>query len=318
MAVDIRSEEIVKELLTAAHTVMDSTQLSSVLVLATRRCAVNIVAELIRNGANPGYPDRTGKYPLHEAVRIRDLDITNLLLAQGAYVDARDRTGQSPLHIFAQSQRVPVSIAHSLLENGASTSLLDRNERTPLHLAAARNHLKAVEVLLEYGAPVDARDFKCQVPLFHAVLVNHIEVVKRLISARADVNLADRDNVTPLDVASPKAVPLLLHAGARTGTFGNRSESLPKLIQEYVPNWSTSVHAALVPGVRLGIETLMMIHTCPGCCAVYPGIALIPCELLFLIFEELVQQEAMERVSGMLAKLECTQDEEVAAPGAEL
>ena len=132
-----------------------------------------------------------------------------------------------------------------------------------------------------------------------------------------------------------------------------RSESLPKLIQEYgatcptlssvqylmtltilsfalcvdcvvlshvhaAPNWSTSVHAALVPGVRLGIETLMMIHTCPGCCAVYPGIALIPCELLFLIFEELVQQEAMERVSGMLAKLECTQDEEVAAPGAEL
>jgi len=62
-----------------------------------------------------------------------DEEIVALLLKNGADVDFKDHKGTTPLHYFAQNGRL--GMARCLLDNGANLEATDIDGATPLHYA---------------------------------------------------------------------------------------------------------------------------------------------------------------------------------------
>eukprot|EP00062_Callorhinchus_milii_P017310 gi/632969552/ref/XP_007901146.1/ PREDICTED: ankyrin repeat and SOCS box protein 12-like isoform X2 [Callorhinchus milii] len=73
---------------------------------------------------------------------------------------------------------------------------------TPLRLAAAKGHLRCLEVLLKYGAEVDSLDVKAQTPLFTAVSSRHPCCVRALLRAGANPNGSIHNNCSPILTAA--------------------------------------------------------------------------------------------------------------------
>ena len=98
----------------------------------------DVIAYLIRVGANPNATDRDDVTPLHRAVRTRCAEAVRVLLVHGADVRATNGNGSTPLHLAVnttgrggtglQSARAQQrEIIHLLLTHGAHRS--DTDER---------------------------------------------------------------------------------------------------------------------------------------------------------------------------------------------
>ena len=105
-------------------------------------------------------------------------------------------------------------------EMGSDVNARDKDQETPLHLASYYLSADLVKVLLDYGAQVDAEDNCGLTPLHQLVLGNHkcrslsgigrlepwdsraIYTAHLLLEHGADVNAQNKDNETPLHLAS--------------------------------------------------------------------------------------------------------------------
>lgn len=114
-------------------------------------------------------------------------------------------------------------------ETGSDVNAQDKDQETPLHLASYYLSADLVKVLLDYRAQVDAEDNCGLTPLHQLVLGNHkcrslsgigrlepwdsraIYTAHLLLEHGADVNAQNKDNETPLHLASH----LRLHELAR-------------------------------------------------------------------------------------------------------
>jgi ankyrin repeat protein len=63
----------------------------------------DIIAFLIKSGANPNAVDMNGVSPLHRAVRTRSADAVRALLIGGAEVRIKNDNGSTPLHLAVQN-----------------------------------------------------------------------------------------------------------------------------------------------------------------------------------------------------------------------
>jgi ankyrin repeat protein len=127
----------------------------------------DLVALLVRAGADPDAPDGEGRTPLMTAVHKNDrrgpgrLALVNALLAAGARVDARDHRGWTALH-HAVCGHHPEAEVRRLLEAGAAVDARDVDGRTPLLTLAWRDYsgtnVALMEILLAGGADLRARD----------------------------------------------------------------------------------------------------------------------------------------------------------------
>ena len=77
-----------------------------------------------------------GRTALHDAVLRHDLDIIAWLLKHGADVEAKDQYGSTPLHWAAQEGHM--ATAELLLKRGADITAKDKHGSTPLHRARSR------------------------------------------------------------------------------------------------------------------------------------------------------------------------------------
>jgi uncharacterized protein len=120
------------------------------------------VAELIRLGDDPNYPDPAGFPPLIAAVSARRSDRNEILKL--------------------------------LLENGADTAQRGINDWTALHLAVAQRDIGAVKLLLAYGADPDlkTRIDDCASALEDAEAAGLTEAVALMREARSKKTQAVR------------------------------------------------------------------------------------------------------------------------------
>ncbi len=112
-----------------------------------------IVALLLKHGADTSLADKSGTTPLMLAAAGDDPDLVLALSASGVEVDKPNREGLTALQVAA-GQGAPAVIA-ALVQRGAKVDQLSANDLSPLMLAVKMNNKANVEALLAAGASVN-------------------------------------------------------------------------------------------------------------------------------------------------------------------
>jgi ankyrin repeat protein len=205
---------------------------------------VNAVQFLLRYGADVNTGQENLLTPLHLAADVGSPEVVRILLEHGADVDLRDEKGRIPLHLVSmrivdEDEGERSTAARYLVERCADVNARDMDGATPLHFASCHGRLEIVRLLLDNGANVHAENIQGQNPLhelsrgaeisvfdyssgkFNGIhLQNVLSVAQLLLEHGVDVNALDKDNATPLHLASSHGMPeiarLLLDHGAKT------------------------------------------------------------------------------------------------------
>ncbi|KAH9074398.1 ankyrin repeat-containing domain protein [Lactarius deliciosus] len=143
---------------------------------------VNVARLLLELGADVNTQDRAHKTPLHLASYDLCLDSALVLLDHGANVNAKDSRGQTPLHQVSQSQ----GLSHE-----------------------SHNHVLVARLLVEPWCGRPCGEQPGTDPIYQVFQYEHntegrVCVARLLVEHGVDVNTRDKDNETPLHLASRK------------------------------------------------------------------------------------------------------------------
>jgi ankyrin repeat protein len=130
------------------------------------------------------------KTPLHEAARYENLEMVRELIANGADVNAKDHCNSTPLHNAARYGYL--EIVRELIANGADVNTKNNYGCTPLHYAAHNGFLETVRELISNGAYV-IYDNDGNVPLDLAIKMGRTEVAKLLEERMNQVDIKEPD-----------------------------------------------------------------------------------------------------------------------------
>ncbi len=189
---------------------------STPLLWAANMNDTDLVARLLKAGANPNVRNELGSTPLAEAAFHSNIEMMRALLDAGANPDAPAADGQTALMIIARTSNV--TAARLLLDKGAHPNMKEaQREQTALMWAAANSQGAMMRELLARGAEVDARSAtdlmtplvspepRAQprppggmTALLFAAREGCMDCVKALIEHGAKVDLPDPEGVTPL------------------------------------------------------------------------------------------------------------------------
>ena len=116
----------------------------------------NVIAALIRSGADVNSSSSNLVTPLHEAVGVGFFNSVVGLANGGANLEARDNLGATPLH-WAAFSNSPEIVA-DLVRRGVNPNVHAGLQETPLHWAAKNNAVNAAFELIGWGANPNAPD----------------------------------------------------------------------------------------------------------------------------------------------------------------
>lgn len=110
--------------------------------MRNRQCRGHQVANLLlEHGAKVNTSGGGFWTPLHYASDGEEcIEMVATLIRQGAEIDAPDNQGRTPLHMACR--RGSATVTRALLEAGADPDEADRDGRTPVHYAAAKGRRK--------------------------------------------------------------------------------------------------------------------------------------------------------------------------------
>lgn len=158
--------------------------------------AVDMVAALLKKGANPSQLSENGNNAMHYAVStaqlcfdpqpqksdvvICPLTIPQLLASAGADVNLLNKDGEAPLHIAARNGLV--GVIATLIQAGADPNIKNKHGATPLHIVGGMMSHIAAQVLILKGADLDATNNELMKPVDIAVKSNNallINIIKQ-------------------------------------------------------------------------------------------------------------------------------------------
>ena len=176
-----------------------------------------VISLLIQFNVDVNMGDFEGCTPLHHAVNEPHLFNAETLISAGALVNARDYRGWIPLQYVFHSDNT--DMAQLLLKYKADINAQDMDGRSMLSTAVEVGNEEMVQFLLtDPQVLVNLADKNNVTPLHLAAAFGRVDLTATLIQASADVNAPDSRNATPLHYATyggtPEIVTLLLEAGA--------------------------------------------------------------------------------------------------------
>ena len=116
--------------------------------------SLNIVKNLVEQGADVNLKDYRNKTALHYAVEAKSLEIVKYLVEHGADVNCKTRRGATALHFAVGTGSL--EMAKYLVENGAKvTTKQHRSDQTVLYWACKEGNESIVDYLLQHGAKED-------------------------------------------------------------------------------------------------------------------------------------------------------------------
>jgi ankyrin repeat protein len=150
------------------------------LMLAAAGGNAEIVADLIKSGADVQVRTRTGPVPERRlpCVRPSGCGSHGVGIVRGGWPEKGIRapiTGNmSPLMYAAREGRIDA--ARLLLDAGAHVNEVDQNDISPLLLAISNNHPDMAQFLIAKGANINVKDWYGRTPLFAAVEMRNADM----------------------------------------------------------------------------------------------------------------------------------------------
>ena len=138
-----------------------------------------------------------GKSPIYIAVKQKQLEAVECLIARGADLNIVNESGKTALGIafFVEHQQ----LIWLLMKHGADLyAPMNANRDTPLHMAAAKGYLKMVDFLLSRNANPNAVNQKGNTPLHRAVQRGDEQIITQLIAGGGDPNLVNNQGKAAL------------------------------------------------------------------------------------------------------------------------
>jgi ankyrin repeat protein len=178
-----------------------------------------LVARLLEAGANAKVSNDYGVTPMAEAAERGDAGILQRLLKAGADVESPNAEGQTALMTVARTNHVDAALV--LLKHKANVNAREQwRGQTALMWAAAQGQPEMVQLLVKHRADVNARsDIRVWArkvtaeprpqnrpsggftALLLAAREGCVACAEALVKGKADINLADPDNISPLNMA---------------------------------------------------------------------------------------------------------------------
>lgn len=181
------------------------------------------IERLVAAGDSKEAMDDRLRTPLHVAAFQKQHDAARLLLRLGANSNRLEIDRYDIVTIAAVANDVPM-LRIALDGGGNARAITSRYDGTALIAAAHLGHAEVVRVLIAAGAPLNHVNNLGWTALIESIVLgdggrNHTDTLAALVRAGANVNIADRNGVTPLQMAKSRGyvemVRILEAAGAR-------------------------------------------------------------------------------------------------------
>ncbi|XP_061667440.1 kinase D-interacting substrate of 220 kDa B [Syngnathoides biaculeatus] len=220
LAAEQGSLDIVQELIRqGANVNLDDVDCWSALISAAKEGHVEVVKELLENSAYIEHRDMGGWTALMWASYKGRVEVTKALLENGANPNT---TGQYSVYpIIWASGRGHADIVKLLLDGGAKVNCSDKYGTTSLIWASRKGHFECVMHLLEHGADVDQDGANSMTALIVAVKGGFTDVVKELLKRNPNVNMTDKDGNTALMIAAKEGYTEIVQDLLDAGTYVN-------------------------------------------------------------------------------------------------
>jgi len=172
----------------------------SALMVASKQGELALAKRMVKLGANVNELTQTGGTPLMFAVLGNHVSVARWLHESGADINAKGSNGWSAATIAGAKGQT--DMLRWLISAGANIDSPDVYRFTPLMRAVDNQHAQAVQILLLLGrAGVNFKDESDNTALHFAVSNKQIEVIKLLLGHGAAPMQANRDGITPVDLA---------------------------------------------------------------------------------------------------------------------
>jgi ankyrin repeat protein len=164
----------------------------------------NVIGLLITSGADVRHAGTWGHTPLHQAAINGDAETTKLLLDRGADPNTLDDDGDTPLDTASNAAVADYLLAHRAHISAISvdgTTRLSNIDRDLL-MAVVAGNAQAVRAAISRGAHVNIRfGSKAETPLIRATYLGRTDVAAALVQAGADIEETNAAGQTPLHIA---------------------------------------------------------------------------------------------------------------------
>jgi ankyrin repeat protein len=167
--------------------------------------------------------DGRGRAPLHVAAFMKQREAMKALVQAGADPNALDADRYDAVTIAAVADDTATLEAALALGNRA-TNVISRYDGTALIAAAHLGHVEVVRILVKAGAPLDHVNNLGWTAVIESIVLGdggtrHTATLQALVDAGADVNIADRQEMSPLHLAEGRGfremAEILKAAGAK-------------------------------------------------------------------------------------------------------
>ena len=153
-----------------------------------RPALVRFVLQAVNGAPSLAARRSAGRTLLHFAAGAGSVEVVALLLRKGADPDIQDGGRHTPLYRAANecASAAGPEIVRLLVRAGANVNACAGVTRsTPLHMAARRGYLEIARALLECGAAMEARDSKGATPLKRALNCRRSKLAQFLVEQGA-------------------------------------------------------------------------------------------------------------------------------------
>jgi len=159
------------------------------LLLAVHNQNAEMVKFLISKKADPNTTS-TNSSPVHEAVRVHNQAILDIVLGAGGNVNLTTDFGKTALHMAIQEDQE--GIFEYLLQKKSDPKAKNDGQVSCVHFAAAGKSLKILEkVLALKDTNVNERNGNGKTALHIAAEKNNIDIIKMLLNKGADISIKD-------------------------------------------------------------------------------------------------------------------------------
>ena len=206
IAVELEDLNLINELISngADVNIKDARQETAVHAAAKYSDSAAVLKILQENGADLNAKDRNGETPMDKAIFYNNITAFKYLLKQGIGFNNVNNYGYTTVHhAVCNKGEKGITILKFLAKHGVE---LNKNTwgYTPVHMAASYNNMKALKYLAKHGLDLNAKTDSGSTALHFAVFEHSVEAMRYLVEKGVDVNAKDNAGETPLHKAAVK------------------------------------------------------------------------------------------------------------------